>query len=150
MLLIRDIDNRSLVLTYARFSTGCQCNYELTLKTCFWSKVKRRPYFSSHFKVSPILVFRCFLQQIKVIIITIIIIIKIAPVNFPLFNGVFRKRLRFYIWIYSSKEPVIEEKKALQLSHCGFWVSQLNFGLSPCVLCFFWLRISENNMEPWK
>lgn len=75
MLLIRDIDNCSLELTYTRVSTGCQCNYELTLKTCFWPKVKKGPYFSSYFKVSPILLFSCFLQEIKLIIIIIIIII---------------------------------------------------------------------------
>lgn len=69
MLLIRDIDNHSLVLTYTRVYTGCQCNYELTLKTRFWPKAKRRPYFSSYFKVSSDLFFSCFLCQIKIIII---------------------------------------------------------------------------------
>lgn len=63
MLLIRDIDNRSLVLTYKRVSTGCQCNYELTLKTRFWSKAKRGPYFSFYVKASSVLFFSRFLSD---------------------------------------------------------------------------------------
>lgn len=77
MLLVREIGNCSLVLTYTRVSTGCQCNYELTLNTWFWLKAKRGPYFSSYFKISPVLIFICFLQQIKIIIMIMIIIILI-------------------------------------------------------------------------